>query len=186
MSDVKEAAERWESTIVKKATDKFPERKENFSSTSQIEFKRLFTPADLEGNEYHTELGFPGEHPFTRGVQPTMYRGRLWTMRQYAGFGTAEDTNRRYKYLLDHGQTGLSVAFDLPTQIGYDSDNSLSMGEVGKCGVAIDSLADMEFLFAGIPLDKVSTSNYSKRYPEGIHCSRDLYLSAAAIHENRY
>ena len=158
MSDVKEAAERWESTIVKKATDKFPERKENFSSTSQIEFKRLFTPADLEGNEYRTELGFPGEHPFTRGVQPTMYRGRLWTMRQYAGFGTAEDTNRRYKYLLDHGQTGLSVAFDLPTQIGYDSDNSLSMGEVGKCGVAIDSLADMEFLFAGIPLDKVSTS----------------------------
>ena len=158
MSDVKEAAERWESTTVKKATDKFPERQENFSSTSQIEFKRLFTPEDLEGNEYTNDLGFPGEHPFTRGVQPTMYRGRLWTMRQYAGFGTAEDTNRRYKYLLDHGQTGLSVAFDLPTQIGYDSDNSLSMGEVGKCGVAIDSLADMEFLFEGIPLDKVSTS----------------------------
>jgi len=158
MSDVKEALERWESTTVKKATDKFPERKENFLSTSQIEFKRLFTPEDMEGDNYLSDLGFPGEHPFTRGVQPTMYRGRLWTMRQYAGFGTAEDTNRRYKYLLDHGQTGLSVAFDLPTQIGYDSDNPLSRGEVGKCGVAIDSLADMEFLFEGIPLDKVSTS----------------------------
>jgi len=112
----------------------------------------------LEELDYTKELGFPGEHPFTRGVQPTMYRGRLWTMRQYAGFGTAEDTNKRYKYLLDQGQTGLSVAFDLPTQIGYDSDHPLSRGEVGKCGVAIDSLADMEILFEGIPLNKVSTS----------------------------
>ena len=137
MSDVKEALERWESTTVKKATDKFPERKENFLSTSQIEFKRLLTPEDMEGDNYLSDLGFPGEHPFTRGVQPTMYRGRLWTMRQYAGFGTAEDTNRRYKYLLDHGQSGMSVAFDLPTLIGYDSDNPLS---------------------EGIPLDKVSTS----------------------------
>jgi methylmalonyl-CoA mutase N-terminal domain/subunit len=158
MSGMREEAKRWETTTVKKALDKFPERKEQFSSTSGIELKRLFTPEDLEECDYSTELGFPGEHPFTRGVQPTMYRGRLWTMRQYAGFGTAEDTNKRYKYLLDHGQTGLSVAFDLPTQIGYDSDNPLSMGEVGKCGVAIDSLADMEFLFEGIPLDKVSTS----------------------------
>ena len=158
MSGIREEVKRWEETTAKKALDTFPERKEQFSSTSGIEFKRLFTPHDLDGFDYCRELGFPGEHPFTRGVQPTMYRGRLWTMRQYAGFGTAEDTNKRYKYLLDHGQTGLSVAFDLPTQIGYDSDNPLSRGEVGKCGVAIDSLADMEFLFEGIPLDKVSTS----------------------------
>ncbi len=158
MSGIGDEVKRWETTTVKKALDKFPERKEQFSSTSGIAFKRLCTPEDLKELDYGTELGFPGEHPFTRGVQPTMYRGRLWTMRQYAGFGTAEDTNKRYKYLLDHGQTGLSVAFDLPTQIGYDSDNPLSMGEVGKCGVAIDSLADMEFLFEGIPLDKVSTS----------------------------
>ena len=158
MAGIKQEVEGWENTTVKKAIEKFPERKEHFSTTSQIEFKRLFTPLDLETCDYAIELGFPGEHPFTRGVQPTMYRGRLWTMRQYAGFGTAEDTNKRYKYLLDHGQTGLSVAFDLPTQIGYDSDHPLSMGEVGKCGVAIDSLADMEILFEGIPLNKVSTS----------------------------
>ena len=158
MSGVREEVERWENTTVKKVIDKYPERKECFNTTSQIEFKRLFTPLDMEGFNYTEELGFPGEYPFTRGVQPTMYRGRLWTMRQYAGFGTAEDTNKRYKYLLDHGQTGLSVAFDLPTQIGYDSDHSLSLGEVGKCGVAIDSLADMEILFEGIPLNKVSTS----------------------------
>jgi methylmalonyl-CoA mutase N-terminal domain/subunit len=158
MSGIGDEVKRWETTTVQKALDKFPERKEQFSSTSGIAFKRLCTPENLKELDYGRELGFPGEHPFTRGVQPTMYRGRLWTMRQYAGFGTAEDTNKRYKYLLDHGQTGLSVAFDLPTQIGYDSDNPLSMGEVGKCGVAIDSLADMEFLFEGIPLDKVSTS----------------------------
>ena len=158
MSDIKKEVDRWESSTLKKALDKFPERKEQFTTTSHIEFKRLFTPLDLEGFDYNKELGFPGEHPFTRGVQPTMHRGRLWTMRQYAGFGNAEDTNKRYKYLLDHGQTGLSVAFDLPTQIGYDSDHALSLGEVGKCGVAIDSLTDMEILFEGIPLDKVSTS----------------------------
>jgi len=158
MAGVKEETERWENGTVKKSIQKFPERKEQFSTTSGIALKRLYTPADLDGDSYVSELGFPGEYPFTRGVQPTMYRGRLWTMRQYAGFGTAEDTNKRYKYLLDHGQTGLSVAFDLPTQIGYDSDHSLSMGEVGKCGVAIDSLGDMEILFEGIPLDKVSTS----------------------------
>ena len=158
MSGIKEEVDRWENTTVKKAIGKFPERKEHFNTSSHIEFKRLFTPLDLEVFDYNRDLGFPGEYPFTRGVQPTMYRGRLWTMRQYAGFGTAEDTNKRYKYLLDHGQTGLSVAFDLPTQIGYDSDHSLSLGEVGKCGVAIDSLADMEILFEGIPLNKVSTS----------------------------
>lgn len=136
---------------VAKATAKFPERK-NF------EAQRLYTPLDIENFDYGEKLGFPGQYPFTRGVQPTMYRGRLWTMRAYAGFATAEETNARYKYLLEAGQTGLSVAMDLPTQIGLDSDHELSHGEVGKVGVAIDSLADMEALFDGIPLDKVSTS----------------------------
>ena len=136
---------------VAKATAKFPERK-NF------EAKRLYTPIDIEDFDYGEKLGFPGQYPFTRGVQPTMYRGRLWTMRAYAGFATAEETNARYKYLLEAGQTGLSVAMDLPTQIGLDSDHELSHGEVGKVGVAIDSLADMAALFDGIPLDKVSTS----------------------------
>lgn len=136
---------------VAKATAKFPERK-NF------EAQRLYTPVDIEDFDYGEKLGFPGQYPFTRGVQPTMYRGRLWTMRAYAGFATAEETNARYKYLLEAGQTGLSVAMDLPTQIGLDSDHELSHGEVGKVGVAIDSLADMEALFDGIPLDKVSTS----------------------------
>ena len=149
---------RWESGPVQKVIAKAAEREEVFKTTSGIEFKRLFTPLDAEGIDYLSDLGFPGEYPFTRGVQPTMYRGRFWTMRQYAGFGTAADTNKRYKYLLDHGQTGLSVAFDLPTQIGYDSDHPLSLGEVGKVGVAIDTLADMETLFEGIPLEKVSTS----------------------------
>lgn len=136
---------------VAKATAKFPERK-NF------ETQRLYTPLDIEDFDYGEKLSFPGQYPFTRGVQPTMYRGRLWTMRAYAGFATAEETNARYKYLLEAGQTGLSVAMDLPTQIGLDSDHELSHGEVGKVGVAIDSLADMEALFDGIPLDKVSTS----------------------------
>lgn len=136
---------------VAKSTAKFPERK-NF------EAQRLYTPLDIEDFDYGEKLGFPGQYPFTRGVQPTMYRGRLWTMRAYAGFATAEETNARYKYLLEAGQTGLSVAMDLPTQIGLDSDHELSHGEVGKVGVAIDSLADMEALFDGIPLDKVSTS----------------------------
>ena len=158
MAGIKEETERWENTTVKKSLQKFPERKEQFCTTSGITIKRLHTPVELEGQDYVAQLGFPGEYPFTRGVQPTMYRGRHWTMRQYSGFGTAEDTNKRYKYLLEQGQTGLSVAFDLPTQIGYDSDHALSMGEVGKCGVAIDSLGDMEILFEGIPLDKVSTS----------------------------
>lgn len=136
---------------VAKAVAKFPERK-------SFEAQRLYTPLDIENFDYGEKLGFPGQYPFTRGVQPTMYRGRLWTMRAYAGFATAEETNARYKYLLEAGQTGLSVAMDLPTQIGLDSDHELSHGEVGKVGVAIDSLADMEALFDGIPLDKVSTS----------------------------
>jgi methylmalonyl-CoA mutase, N-terminal domain len=136
---------------VEKSLEKNPERKNLVSN-------RLYTPLDLEGFDYEAELGLPGEYPFTRGVQPTMYRGRFWTMRQYAGFASAEESNKRYKYLLEQGQTGLSVAFDLPTQIGYDSDDTISEGEVGKVGVAIDSLADMEILFGGIDLSKVSTS----------------------------
>jgi methylmalonyl-CoA mutase N-terminal domain/subunit len=156
--NVREEFERWGKTTLNKAISKSPEREPSFKTTSHIELKRLYTPLDVADLDYCNELGFPGESPFTRGVQPTMYRGRLWTMRQYAGFATPEETNKRYKYLLEHGQTGLSVAFDLPTQIGYDSDHLLSDGEVGKVGVAIDTLKDIEILFDGIPLDKVSTS----------------------------
>jgi methylmalonyl-CoA mutase N-terminal domain/subunit len=156
--NVREEFERWGKTTLNKTISKAPEREPSFKTTSHIELKRLYTPLDVADLDYCGELGFPGEFPFTRGVQPTMYRGRLWTMRQYAGFATPEETNKRYKYLLEHGQTGLSVAFDLPTQIGYDSDHPLSDGEVGKVGVAIDTLKDIEILFDGIPLDKVSTS----------------------------
>ena len=156
--NIRDELQRWEKTTLNKALSKTPEREPVFKTTSGIEMKRLFSPLDTEDTDYCEDLGFPGEFPFTRGVQPTMFRGRLWTMRQYAGFATPEETNRRYKYLLDHGQTGLSVAFDLPTQIGYDSDHPLAEGEVGKVGVAIDTLKDMETLFDGIPLDKVSTS----------------------------
>ena len=134
------------------------ERKNGFATGSGIPLERVYTPENNEDFDYLNDLGEPGQYPFTRGIQPTMYRGRLWTMRQYAGYGTAEETNKRYHYLLDQGQTGLSVAFDLPTQMGYDSDHPLSEGEVGKTGVAIDSFEDMERLFAGIPLNKVSTS----------------------------
>ena len=156
--DLKGEYGRWKSGTYGKACARFPERRERFEGSSGIEVKPLYTPLDVERIDYLDDLGFPGEYPYTRGVQPTMYRGRFWTMRQYAGFATAEESNRRYKYLLEQGQTGLSVAFDLPTQIGYDSDHELSAGEVGKVGVAIDSLADMETLFDGIPLNKVSTS----------------------------
>ncbi len=156
--DPRKEEKRWEETTLANALNGFPERRETFTTDSEIELKRLYTPLDMEGFDYFEKLGFPGEYPFTRGVHPTMYRGRFWTMRQYAGFATAEETNKRYRYLLDHGQTGLSMAFDLPTQIGYDSDHPLSTGEVGKVGVAIDTLADMEMVFEDIPLDKVSTS----------------------------
>ncbi len=156
--DIKKRVDAWDQGPVAKTLGRFPERRERFETTSGIEFKRAFTPLDAPEDGYLDKVGLPGEYPFTRGVQPTMYRGRFWTMRQYAGFGTAEQTNERYKYLLDQGQTGLSVAFDLPTQIGYDSDHELAEGEVGKVGVAIDTLRDMEILFDGIPLDKVSTS----------------------------
>ncbi|APF16858.1 acyl-CoA mutase large subunit family protein [Caldithrix abyssi] len=149
---------KWEDTTLKKVIDRFPEQKEQFTTGSWLPVERLYLPRPVSEEEYLKQVGFPGEFPFTRGVQPTMYRGRFWTMRQYAGFGTAEESNKRYKYLLEQGQTGLSVAFDLPTQIGYDSDDPRSVGEVGKVGVAIDSLEDMEILFDGIPLDKVSTS----------------------------
>jgi methylmalonyl-CoA mutase N-terminal domain/subunit len=149
--------ERWSKEIQRKL-EKRPEMKKEFINTSGIPIKRLYTPLDDKEMDYLSEVGFPGEYPFTRGVQPTMYRGRYWTMRQYAGFASAEDSNRRYKFLLEQGQTGISVAFDLPTQIGYDSDHEMAMGEVGKVGVAIDSLLDVETLFDGIPFDKVSTS----------------------------
>ncbi|MGI6574986.1 MAG: acyl-CoA mutase large subunit family protein [bacterium] len=154
---VQQGSKNWEEKR-QKVLNRFPERKDTFTTASGIEVKPLYTPQDLEQLNYNRDLGFPGEYPFTRGIHPTMYRGRLWSMRQYSGFGTAEESNRRYKYLLKQGQTGLSIAFDLPTQIGYDSDHPMSEGEVGKVGVAIDSLDDMERLLAGIPLDKVSTS----------------------------
>ena len=150
--------DRWERETLAKTLAKFPERLSEFTTVSGMPIERLYTPADVEDLDYMKDLGFPGEFPFTRGVYPTVYRGRLWTMRQYAGFGTAEESNQRYKYLIGQGQTGLSVAFDLPTQIGYDSDNRIAEGEVGKVGVPISSLRDMEILFDGIPLDKISTS----------------------------
>ena len=150
--------EKWKKTTLKESVSRYTERKNKFDTISGFEIKNLYTPFDYNDEQYLKKLGFPGEYPFTRGIRPTMYRGRHWTMRMYSGFGTAEDTNNRYKYLLHEGQTGLSVAFDLPTQIGYDSDHPMSEGEVGRVGVAIDSLADMEILFDGIPLNKVSTN----------------------------
>jgi methylmalonyl-CoA mutase N-terminal domain/subunit len=147
----------WEERVLKRTLEKNKERKENFKATS-FPVQRLYDPESIPDFDNEKDLGYPGAFPYTRGVQPTMYRGKLWTMRQYAGFGSAEESNRRYRYLLEQGQTGLSVAFDLPTQIGLDSDNTLCEGEVGKVGVAIDTLADIELLFAEIPLDKVSVS----------------------------
>lgn len=158
LDKIKKAEQEWEEKTVKPLIQKRPERKEKFHTDSGFEVKRVYTPADLGDWDYMEKLSFPGQYPFTRGVYPTMYRGRFWTMRQYAGYATAEESNKRYKYLLEQGQTGLSVAFDLPTQLGYDSDHPMSEGEVGKVGVAIDSLWDMEVLFDGIPLDRVSTS----------------------------
>jgi len=150
--------DRWRATTRAKAVSRSPERREQFLTTSGLEIQDLYTPSDVAGLQEDRDLGRPGEYPYTRGVQPTMYRGRLWTMRQYAGFSTAEDTNRRFRYLLEQGQTGLSVAFDLPTQMGYDSDAPQAEGEVGRVGVPISSLADMEVLLDGLPLDTVSTS----------------------------
>ena len=150
---------QWQENTLNPVLKRFPERQKSFETLSNIPVERLYLPEhDCAAEDYQAQLGFPGEYPFTRGVQPTMYRGRFWTMRQYAGFGTAAESNARYKYLLEQGQTGLSVAFDLPTQIGYDADDPMALGEVGKVGVSISSLEDMETLLEGIPLDKVSTS----------------------------
>ena len=158
LDDIRKGKKAWEEDTINKSLQRHPERKKEFRTISDMLIERLYTPENLTDTDYLRDIGFPGDWPFTRGVQPTMYRGRLWTMRQYAGFGTAEDSNKRYKYLLEQGQTGLSVAFDLPTQMGYDSDHDMCQGEVGKCRVAISSLKDMEILFNDIPLDKVSTS----------------------------
>lgn len=152
---IQEELQRWEDKVLKPLLSKYPERKPEFTTSSGIPLPRLLTEKPVD---YLKDLGFPGSYPFTRGIQPTMYRGRFWTMRQYAGFATAEESNRRYRYLLEQGQTGLSVAFDLPTQIGYDADDPMASGEVGKVGVSISSLEDMETLFQGIPLERVSTS----------------------------
>lgn len=156
--NIQDAKAKWDAGPVAKTVGRFPERKDPFLTVSGKPVDRLYTPNENVAGDYLDKLGFPGQYPYTRGVQPTMYRGRFWTMRMYAGFSTAEESNKRYRYLLEQGSTGLSVAFDLPTQIGYDSDDDMAAGEVGKVGVAIDSLADMEKLFDGIPLDKVSTS----------------------------
>ncbi|MGH7398681.1 MAG: methylmalonyl-CoA mutase family protein, partial [Candidatus Rokuibacteriota bacterium] len=153
-----QARREWEEQTLKPALGRAAERPGPFADSSGAPVERLHTPADTSADDYVRDLGFPGEFPFTRGVQPTMYRGRLWTMRQYAGFGSATETNRRFRYLLEQGQTGLSVAFDLPTQMGYDADHEMARSEVGKVGVAISSVEDMAALFEAIPLDRVSTS----------------------------
>ena len=150
--------ERWEQETLKPALEKHPERKKSFQTVSLEDVDRLYTPADVADLEFDRDISFPGEFPYTRGIHPTGYRGKLWTMRQFAGFSTPEETNARFKYLMDQGQTGLSVAYDLPTLMGYDADSPLSEGEVGKCGVAVSSLADMEVLFDGIPLEQVTVS----------------------------
>jgi methylmalonyl-CoA mutase N-terminal domain/subunit len=158
LKSLREAQDQWHHTTVQNSLAGHPERMEQFMTTSSTPVERLYTPLDVADLDYERDLGFPGEYPYTRGVHATMHRGRLWTMRMFAGFGTAEETNARYKYLLDHGETGLSVAFDMPTLYGYDSDAPEALGEFGKCGVAVSSLADMELLFDGIPVDKITTS----------------------------
>ncbi len=158
LSELARQQERWEKTVVPSWLEHHPERKKEFHNISEIPIKRLYTPLNARSFQYMRDLGFPGEYPFARGVHATMYRGRLWTMRQFSGFGTAEQTNKRFRYLLDEGETGLSIAFDYPTIMGYDSDHPMAQGEVGKCGVAVASLRDFETLFKRIPLDKVTTS----------------------------
>jgi len=158
INEVTKERERWEETTLQRWVAQRPERKSEFRNHSDMLIKRLYTPEDIKDLDYMQDLGFPGEYPFTRGVHATMYRGRLWTMRQFSGYGTAEQTNRRFKYLLKEGETGLSIAFDYPTITGYDSDHPFAKGEVGVCGVAVASLKDMETLLDGIPLDKVTTS----------------------------
>ena len=158
LEEIREALEKWEETTLQQATAHTPERRERFITTSSEPVDRLYTPLDIADMDYVKDLGLPGHYPYTRGIHPTMYRGRPWTMRMFAGFGTAEETNERFGYLLDQGQTGLSIAFDLATLMGYDTDAPPAEGEFGKCGVAVSSLEDMEILLSGIPLDKVSTS----------------------------
>jgi methylmalonyl-CoA mutase N-terminal domain/subunit len=155
---IKQAKDKWEETTLQHTLARSPERRAKFITASSEEIDRLYTPDDLAQMDYARDLGLPGEYPYTRGVHSTMYRGRPWTMRMFAGFGTAEETNARFKYLLEHGETGLSTAFDMPTLYGYDTDAPQALGEFGKCGVAISSLADMEILFDGIPVDQVTTS----------------------------
>src|SRR5271157_3450836 len=152
------AQARWEEEVLNPALASSPERQETFATLSGVPVERLYTPSDLADFDYARELGDPGEYPFTRGIHRTMYRGKVWTMRQFSGFGSPEDTNQRLHYLLKQGQTGLSIAFDLPTLMGYDSDHMLAEGEVGRCGVAVSSLADMETLLAGLPLERITTS----------------------------
>jgi methylmalonyl-CoA mutase N-terminal domain/subunit len=158
IKQIREKRADWERQTYSKTIKENPERKQKFKNLSDIEIKNLYTPEDIAALEYLKDIGFPGQFPFLRGVHPNLYRGRLWTMRQFAGFGSAEETNKRYHYLLEHGETGLSVAFDYPTLYGYDTDHPLARGEFGKCGVAISSLQDMQLLFDGIPLDKITTS----------------------------
>jgi len=158
MEDLQRAIKRWEEETLHSSLDRFPERRSQFITTSSELINRLYTPSDLADREFEETIGYPGQYPFTRGVHPTMYRSRQWTMRMFAGFGAAEETNHRFKFLLDQGQTGLSVAFDMPTLMGFDSDAPEAEGEFGRCGVAISSLGDMEILLDGLPLDKISTS----------------------------
>ncbi len=158
LEELRQALEKWEETKLQQTQARFPERRDQFITTSSEPIERLYTPLDIQDLDYAGDLGFPGEYPFTRGVHPTLHRSKLWTMRMFAGFGTAEETNQRFKYLLDQGQTGLSIAFDLPTLMGFDTDAPEALGEFGKCGVAVSSLQDMEILLEDIPLDKVSTS----------------------------
>src|SRR3972149_4309499 len=158
LEELRQALDNWEETTRQQAGARMRDRRSQFITTSSSPVHELYTPLDIANLDYDRDLGLPGEYPFTRGVHPTMYRGRMWTMRMFAGFGTAEETNRRFHYLLDQGQTGLSIAFDLPTLMGYDSDAPEALGEFGKCGVAISALRDMEALLDGIPLDRVSSS----------------------------
>ncbi len=176
LKELAASVEKWEETSLSKALSSLPERADEFITTSSEPINRLYTPLDVADNDYASSLGLPGEYPFTRGVHPTLHRSKLWTMRMFAGFGTAEETNARFKYLLDQGQTGLSVAFDLATLMGYDTDQPEALGEFGKCGVAVSSLKDMEILFDGIPMDKVSTS-MTINSPAAITWA--MYLAAA-------
>ena len=211
LNEIAQARDKWEETTLHNSIGKLPERADEFITASSEPVARFYTPLDIPDFDYAADLGFPGEAPFTRGVHPTMYRSRLWTMRMFAGFGSAEETNARFKYLLEHGQTGLSIAFDLPTLYGYDTDAPESAGEFGKCGVAVSSLKDMEVLLDGIPTDQITTSmtinspaaiiwamyiaaaekqgvpmsetrrHDSERHPQGIHCAKGIHLPARAV-----